>query len=144
MSEDQDQTNSLASEFDFSSYPSDSLFHERRTGTERRREPTEADSAASRSNSGAGGERRIRRERRRRIDPTTFEKQYSEDEMEFMNAMQRFKELSGKSFPTYGDVLKVAIGLGYRRGIKAIDSLCDDAIEPSQPVNLLDPVGDQS
>ena len=26
-----------------------------------------------------------------------------------MNAMQRFKELSGTSFPSYGDVLKVAV-----------------------------------
>jgi hypothetical protein len=32
-----------------------------------------------------------------------------------MNAMQRFKEQSGKQFPTYADVLKVAATLGYRR-----------------------------
>jgi hypothetical protein len=37
--------------------------------------------------------------------------------MEFMNAMQRFKELSGKTFPSYGEVLKVAIMLGYRRAV---------------------------
>ncbi len=35
--------------------------------------------------------------------------------MEFMNAVQRFKEQSGKGFPTYGEVLKVAVGLGYRK-----------------------------
>jgi hypothetical protein len=41
--------------------------------------------------------------------------------MEFMNAMQRFKEVSGKTFPSYGDVLKVAITLGYRRAIFELD-----------------------
>ena len=38
-----------------------------------------------------------------------------------MNAMQRFKELSGKTFPSYGDVLKVAIMLGYRRAVFDLD-----------------------
>ena len=60
-------------------------------------------------------ERRARKERRRRIDPTTFEKQYTEDELEFMNAMQRFKVQSCKSFPSHGDVLRVALSLGYRK-----------------------------
>ena len=54
-------------------------------------------------------ERRARAERRKRIDPTTFEKQYTEDELEFMNAMQRFKERTGKPFPTYAEVIKVAV-----------------------------------
>ena len=74
----------------------------------------------------ASSERRQKKERRRRIDPTTFEKQYTDDEMEFMNAMQRFKELSGKTFPTYGDVLKVAVSLGYRRAVFEFDPLTDD------------------
>jgi hypothetical protein len=60
-------------------------------------------------------ERRAKKERRRRIDPTTFEKQYTDDELEFMNAMQRFKVQSGKSFPSHGDVLRVAHSLGYRQ-----------------------------
>ncbi|AMV36731.1 hypothetical protein [Planctomyces sp. SH-PL62] len=34
-----------------------------------------------------------------------------------MNAMQRFKELAGKSFPSYGEVIKVAVGLGYRKSV---------------------------
>jgi hypothetical protein len=62
-------------------------------------------------------ERQPRRERRRRIDPTTFEKQYTEDELEFMNAMQRFKERTGKAFPTHGEVIKVAISLGYLKPV---------------------------
>ena len=31
--------------------------------------------------------------------------------------MQRFKESSGKSFPTHGEVLRIAIALGYRLAI---------------------------
>ena len=62
-------------------------------------------------------ERRAKKDRRRRIDPTTFDKQYTDDEMEFMNAMQRYKEISGKSFPTYREVIRVVVGLGYRREV---------------------------
>jgi hypothetical protein len=49
------------------------------------------------------------------VDPTTFEKQYSSDELEFMTAMQYFKVQSGKAFPSYGDVLRVATRLGYKQ-----------------------------
>jgi hypothetical protein len=46
---------------------------------------------------------------------TTFEKQYTDDELEFMNAIQQFKTQSGKSFPSYGEVLRIAARLGYRK-----------------------------
>jgi hypothetical protein len=81
--------------FDFDQYPPDSCFHERR-----QQKPSE---------------RPIRKERRRRIDPTTFEKQYTPEELEFMNAMQQYKVRSGKTFPSFGEVLKVARDLGYRK-----------------------------
>ena len=77
----------------------------------------------------AADQRRAKKERRRRIDPTTFEKQYTADEMEFMNAMQRFKEASGKSFPTHGEVLKVAVALGYRRVIDDPEPEWDDTTD---------------
>jgi hypothetical protein len=115
MSDDKQETNSTPPEFDFSAYPSNTLFHERRALRDRRgsgKPPSESKPAAAPQ---PPIERRAKKERRRRIDPTTFEKQYTEDEMEFMNAMQRFKESSGKSFPTHGEVLKVAAALGYRR-----------------------------
>ena len=35
--------------------------------------------------------------------------------MEFMNAMQQFKDRTGKAFPSYGEVLGVAETLGYRK-----------------------------
>ena len=77
--------------------------------------------------------RREKQNRRRRVDPTTFEKQYTDDEIEFMNAIQRFKMQSGKAFPTHGDSLRIAIGLGYRQVHKGID-------HPVRPQTLADDV----
>jgi hypothetical protein len=113
MSDDTEQTKDKPPEFDFSAYPSDSLFHDRRTGIDRRESSHLSD--AGKTESPAGAERRAKKERRKRIDPTTFEKQYTEDEIEFMTAVQRFKEHSRKQFPTYGEVLRIAVALGYRR-----------------------------
>lgn len=124
MSADDNQTNSPSPEFDFSRYPENTLFHERRTGRDRRHRGDAAEPAAG-PRQVNDSERRQKKERRRRIDPTTFEKQYTDDEMEFMNAMQRFKELSGKAFPSYGEVLKVAIMLGYRRAVFEFDGSTD-------------------
>ena len=103
--------------FDFSAFPENTLFHDRREGNDRRDlEELERQKAAE-IKSVAPPERRAKKERRRRIDPTTFEKQYTDDELEFMNAMQRFKVQACKSFPSHGDVLRVAISLGYRKSI---------------------------
>jgi hypothetical protein len=127
MSENNDQTNSGPPEFDFSRFPFNTLFHERRNGLDRRDrkgpDPLPEKPAAQ----GPPPERRARKDRRRRIDPTTFDKQYTDDEMEFMNAMQRFKERSGKSFPTYREVIRVLVDLGYRRAIVEADNARADA-----------------
>ncbi len=53
-------------------------------------------------------------ERRRQIDPTTCERDYSEDEIEFMKAMDEYKRKSGRQFPTWSEVLEVVRCLGYR------------------------------
>jgi hypothetical protein len=42
-----------------------------------------------------------------------------------MNAMQRFKEQTGKAFPTYGEVIRVAVSLGYRMPIAEKPSSSD-------------------
>jgi hypothetical protein len=137
MTSDQDQTNPPSKEFDYSSYPHDSLFYDRREGRDRRHRGDAATNGAARPTRPAPAERREKKERRRRIDPTTFEKQYSDDELEFMNAMQRFKERSGKSFPTHAEVLKVAIALGYRLGIDEPDST-DDEDQPVEETDTAD------
>ena len=60
--------------------------------------------------------------RRRFVDPTTCERDYSMDEVEFMHAMQDYKKSSGRMFPTWSEVLEVLTALGYRKlGAKAID-----------------------
>jgi hypothetical protein len=53
--------------------------------------------------------------RRRFVDPTTCEREYSEAEMEFMMAMNEYKRRSGRMFPTWSEVLEVLQGLGYEK-----------------------------
>ena len=111
-----DETKPTTEKFDFAAFPDDTLFYERRDGAERRGIGGHARGPAPPPRPPrAPGERREKKERRRRIDPTTFEKQYTDDEIEFMTAMQHFKVQSGKGFPTYGEVLRVALGMGYRK-----------------------------
>lgn len=54
-------------------------------------------------------------ERRRQIDPTTCERDYQPDEVEFMRAMDDYKRRSGRPFPTWSEVLEVIRDLGYRK-----------------------------
>jgi hypothetical protein len=53
--------------------------------------------------------------RRRLIDPTTCDRDYSADEMEFMAAMAEYKRRSGRMFPTWSEVLEVVRDLGYEK-----------------------------
>lgn len=53
--------------------------------------------------------------RRRFVDPTTCEREYSHDELEFMQAMQEYKKKSGRMFPTWSEVLEVLRSLGYEK-----------------------------
>ena len=54
--------------------------------------------------------------RRRLIDPTTCERDYSDAELEFMRAIQDYKARSGRMFPTWSEVLEVVRDLGYEKG----------------------------
>jgi hypothetical protein len=53
--------------------------------------------------------------RRRFVDPTTSERDYSAAEMEFMLAMNEYKRKSGRMFPTWSEVLEVLRDLGYQK-----------------------------
>ena len=53
--------------------------------------------------------------RRRLIDPTTCERDYSDEETDFMKAMDRYKRDNRRPFPTWSEVLEVLRSLGYRR-----------------------------
>lgn len=60
------------------------------------------------------GERR-KVQRRRQIDPTTCERDYSQDEIEFMRALDDYKRSSGRMFPTCSEILEVIRAMGYVR-----------------------------
>jgi hypothetical protein len=102
----------------------------RRTG--RREESLDADAP----NNGAPLERRKKVNRRRQIDPTTCERDYTDQEVEFMNALDDYKRKSGRMFPTCSEVLEVLRGLGYVKlaagemAALAVDSACAASAKP--------------
>ena len=64
----------------------------------------------------SGQERRHHGERRRRqVDPTTCERDYTDEEIVFMKAMDQYKRDNGRPFPTWSEVLEVLRALGYRK-----------------------------
>jgi hypothetical protein len=69
-------------------------------------------------------QRREKVNRRRQIDPTTCERNYSAEEIEFMNAIEAYKRTSGRMFPTCSEILEVLRGLGYEKR---------DLLAPSAP-----------
>ncbi len=63
----------------------------------------------------SGKDRRDLGERRRQIDPTTCERDYNNDEIEFMKAMDQYKRENRRPFPTWSEVLEVLRAMGYRK-----------------------------
>jgi hypothetical protein len=70
----------------------------------------------------SGKDRRADREmepeegsRRRQVDPTTCEKEHTEEELAFMKAMDLYKRNNRRPFPTWSEVLEVIHSLGYRK-----------------------------
>src|SRR6201993_4965392 len=63
----------------------------------------------------SGKDRRQQGERRRQIDPTTCERDYSDEEIVFMKAMDQYKRDNRRPFPTWSEVLEVLRALGYRK-----------------------------
>ena len=76
------------------------------------------------------GARRNKVQRRRQIDPTTCERDYTADEIEFMQALDAYKRSSGRMFPTCSEILEVVRNLGYRKpGDEDAAVATDDATE---------------
>ncbi len=67
-----------------------------------------------------GAQARLINGRRKRVDPTTCERDYSPAELEFMLAMNQYKHKSGRLFPTWSEVLEVVRELGYEKSQAAI------------------------
>ena len=55
--------------------------------------------------------------RSKRMNPATSERNYTSDEVEFMNALAEFKRASGRMFPTCSEILGVLRGLGYEKAM---------------------------
>lgn len=75
----------------------------------------------------AAENKRNKTQRRRQIDPTTCERDYSGDEVEFMQAMDAYKRKSGRMFPTCSEILEVIRDLGY---VKASSVDAPEQLEP--------------
>lgn len=79
----------------------------------------------------SGKDRRAERgERRTRVDPTTCERDYNDEEIEFMKAMDLYKRANRRPFPTWSEVLEVLRALGYRR-VEAATALPGLPITPN-------------
>jgi hypothetical protein len=76
-----------------------------------------------------GGERREKVQRRRQIDPTTCERDYTDEEIEFMQAMDAYKRANGRMFPTCSEILEVLRGMGYERVSASAATEASDALE---------------
>ena len=81
------------------------------------------------------GERRVKVPRRRQIDPTTCERDYSGDEIEFMQALDAYKRANGRMFPTCSEILEVVRGLGY---VRLSPSTTNP--EPTAEANPIEPI----
>jgi hypothetical protein len=82
---------------------------DRRTASDRRK--TSQPVAVERRNL----QRRVKVSRRRQIDPTTCERDYTVEEIEFMAALDAYKRSSGRMFPTCSEILEVIRNLGYEK-----------------------------
>ena len=71
------------------------------------------------------------RGRRRLVDPTICERDYTAAEVEFMFAVEKYKRTSGRMFPTWSELLEVLKGLGYEKS--------DVSTIPSQSVRSNEP-----
>lgn len=81
---------------------------ERRAGSERRQKSEPVGEERRQ-----GDRRKV--QRRRQIDPTTCERDYTDEEIEFMQALDAYKRANGRMFPTCSEILEVIRDMGYVR-----------------------------
>jgi hypothetical protein len=91
---------------------------DRRTESERR-EALERRTENEGTDDNQRNEVRRKVPRRRQIDPTTCERDYSDPEIEFMQAMDDYKRANGRMFPTCSEILEVIQKLGYEKVVSA-------------------------
>lgn len=90
-------------------------------------------------------ERRQKVNRRRQIDPTTCERDYNNEEIEFMHALDAYKRAAGRMFPTCSEILEVVRDLGYRRlspeEVALLAPPVEESLEIETPAESLVAVG---
>jgi hypothetical protein len=99
--------------------PPNDLITDRRGGDRRNRPDRRKREIPVAMERRSGSERRYQGERRRQVDPTTCERDYNDDEILFMKAMDQYKRANRRPFPTWSEVLEVLHSLGYRKTEKA-------------------------
>ena len=92
-----------------------------RRAEERRDDDRRQEEASVADDRRTGGRRKV--QRRRQIDPTTCERDYTDDEVEFMQAMDAYKRANGRMFPTCSEILEVIRDLGYARETTSGDAV---------------------
>jgi hypothetical protein len=95
--------------------PSEVAVTDRRSNDRRAREERRKRSIPVAMDRRTGKDRRNQGERRRQVDPTTCEKDYSDEEIIFMKAMDQYKRANRRPFPTWSEVLEVLRALGYEK-----------------------------
>lgn len=102
---------------------------------------------------GDEAEPRRKKQRRRQIDPTTCERDYNWEEIEFMRALDDYKRDSGRMFPTCSEILEVVRALGYVQltdeesqlleSIQQVEDEIAEGIEQTNSATLLPSEQDQ-
>lgn len=111
----------------------------KRKSTDRRKPKTKAEAEAE-----APAVERRKVKRRRQIDPTTCEREYSDYEIEFMQAMDEYKRASGRMFPTCSEILEVLTKLGYRKVADEQTIYDPEQDKPSASEDELDSIEEES
>ena len=88
----------------------------------------------------AEGQKRRKQQRRRQIDPTTCERDYNNEEIKFMQALDAYKRSSGRMFPTCSEILEVIRDLGYVKLTEEEQQIFDSIHEVE--ADLLDATGE--
>ncbi len=68
--------------------------------------------------------------RRRQIDPTTCEREYTDEEIDFMRAMDTYRHTSGRMFPTCSEILEVLRSMGYQKAEPNAVAIADEVACP--------------
>jgi len=109
----------------------DEITLDRRSPAERREKADRPEKKEPMSEDQKREQERRKTPRRRQIDPTPCEREYSDAEIEFMQAMDDYKRANGRMFPTCSEILEVLLAIGYAK-VDATDDSPADELDASE------------